>query len=298
MIARFKDKPLDFEPGSKFHYSNSGYFLLGAIIEKVSGKTYEAFLKEAIFEPLGMKDTGYDHHRDGPAEAGLGLRPQGRRAGQRRLPGHEPALRRRARSTRPSGDLLKWDRASKAGKLALEGARWPAMFTPFKNDYAYGWVDRRPQGPQGGRPRRRDQRLRHRHPALPRRRRLRGRPLQRRCPSNPGKVAHDLAAIVFGETVAAAQSPRGGQGRPEGLRRLRRAATARPDVRLTITREGDRLITQATGQAKIEIFPESETDLLPQGRRRPDHVREGGRQGHAPDPPPGRPGHEGEARAE
>ena len=62
MIARFKDKPLEFEPGEKFHYSNSGYFLLGAIIEKVSGKSYEAFLKEAIFDPLGMTDTGYDQH--------------------------------------------------------------------------------------------------------------------------------------------------------------------------------------------------------------------------------------------
>ena len=61
IIARFKDKPLDFKPGEKFHYSNSGYFLLGAIIEKVSGLRYEAFLKEAIFDPLGMKDTGYDH---------------------------------------------------------------------------------------------------------------------------------------------------------------------------------------------------------------------------------------------
>src|SRR5205823_5102992 len=61
MIARFRDKPLDFKPGEKFRYSNSGYFLLGAVIEKLSGKSYEAFLKEAVFDPLGMKDTGYDH---------------------------------------------------------------------------------------------------------------------------------------------------------------------------------------------------------------------------------------------
>jgi CubicO group peptidase (beta-lactamase class C family) len=43
-------------------YSNSGYLLLGAIVEKAAGKSYEAFLKEAIFEPLEMHDTGYDHH--------------------------------------------------------------------------------------------------------------------------------------------------------------------------------------------------------------------------------------------
>ena len=48
-------------PGSKFSYNNSGYFLLGAIIEKVTGKPYEQVLKEKILDPLGMKNTGYDH---------------------------------------------------------------------------------------------------------------------------------------------------------------------------------------------------------------------------------------------
>ena len=95
MIARFKDKPLDFRPGEKFAYSNSGYFLLGAAIEKVSGKSYEAFLKEAIFDPLDMKDTGYDLSATRPAPPGLGLHPQGRRAGERRLSRHGAAVRRR-----------------------------------------------------------------------------------------------------------------------------------------------------------------------------------------------------------
>jgi len=61
-IERFKDKPLEFTPGEKFKYSNSGYILLGYIIEKVSGKSYEEFLKENIFQPLNMMNTGYDHH--------------------------------------------------------------------------------------------------------------------------------------------------------------------------------------------------------------------------------------------
>jgi CubicO group peptidase (beta-lactamase class C family) len=50
-----------FEPGTKFEYSNSGYFLLGAILEQVSGKTYEQLLQEQIFSPLGMKNSGYAH---------------------------------------------------------------------------------------------------------------------------------------------------------------------------------------------------------------------------------------------
>lgn len=68
-IARFKDKPLDFQPGKKWHYSNSGYVLLGYIIEQVSGQSYEMFLQQNIFVPLGMTSTGYDHN-DGSLATG------------------------------------------------------------------------------------------------------------------------------------------------------------------------------------------------------------------------------------
>jgi CubicO group peptidase (beta-lactamase class C family) len=61
-IARFKDKPLDFQPGEKYSYSNSGYIVLGYIIEQVSGQTYEDFLQQSIFTPLNLHDTGYDHN--------------------------------------------------------------------------------------------------------------------------------------------------------------------------------------------------------------------------------------------
>src|SRR6266436_662656 len=60
-IKKYASGDLEFEPGTKFVYSNSGYFLLGAIIEKVTGKPYEQVLKENIFDPLGLKDSGYDH---------------------------------------------------------------------------------------------------------------------------------------------------------------------------------------------------------------------------------------------
>src|SRR5438270_5328801 len=62
-IKKYASGDLEFEPGTRFVYSNSGYFLLGAIIEKVTGKPYEQALRENIFDPLGMKNTGYDHWR-------------------------------------------------------------------------------------------------------------------------------------------------------------------------------------------------------------------------------------------
>jgi CubicO group peptidase (beta-lactamase class C family) len=61
VIDLFKNKPLDFNPGEKQSYSNSGYILLGAILEKASGKTYEDFVEQEIFAPLGMKRSRYGH---------------------------------------------------------------------------------------------------------------------------------------------------------------------------------------------------------------------------------------------
>jgi CubicO group peptidase (beta-lactamase class C family) len=60
LVARFRDKPLEFQPGEKWNYSNSGYVLLGYLIEKISGQSYKAFVQENIFKPLGMNDSGYD----------------------------------------------------------------------------------------------------------------------------------------------------------------------------------------------------------------------------------------------
>ncbi len=60
LVEWFKGKPLDFTPGEKFSYTNSGYDLLGYIIEKASGQTYGTFLKENIFDPLGMSNSGYN----------------------------------------------------------------------------------------------------------------------------------------------------------------------------------------------------------------------------------------------
>jgi CubicO group peptidase (beta-lactamase class C family) len=63
-LKTFADKALDFTPGDKFSYSNSGYFLLGVLIEKLAGKSYEKMLQDKIFIPLNMKDSGYDNHGD------------------------------------------------------------------------------------------------------------------------------------------------------------------------------------------------------------------------------------------
>lgn len=62
LVEEFKNLPYDFEPGAKYSYSNSGYALLGYIIEKVSEMSYEQYLKENIFNKLSMVNSGYDDH--------------------------------------------------------------------------------------------------------------------------------------------------------------------------------------------------------------------------------------------
>lgn len=61
LIDSFKSLPLEFEPGTRFQYSNSGYFLLGYIIERISGKTWQDYLQENILTPLGLTNTYTDH---------------------------------------------------------------------------------------------------------------------------------------------------------------------------------------------------------------------------------------------
>jgi CubicO group peptidase (beta-lactamase class C family) len=61
VIAHIRDLPLEFVPGTTWKYDNSGYFLLGYIIEQVSGTSYEAFLQKNILAPLNLRDTGYNH---------------------------------------------------------------------------------------------------------------------------------------------------------------------------------------------------------------------------------------------
>lgn len=136
LIARFKDRPLDFKPGEKFAYSNSGYTLLTAIIEKASGQTYEAYVTDHIFTPLGLKDTGYDHHATilPRRAAGYMLGASGvmnADYGDMSIPAGAGALY----ST--THDLMKWNEALYGGKL-LKPEAVTLMTTPVLKDNGFG----------------------------------------------------------------------------------------------------------------------------------------------------------------
>ena len=139
-LKRFRDKPLEFEPGSRFRYNNSGYVLLGYLIEKITGRSYEDLVEKWIFGPLGMKDTGYDHPERILKNRASGYSNAGKTmANARYLDMTIPHAAGALYST--VEDLLVWDQALYTEKL-LPAKVLERMFTPFKDNYAYGWVVR------------------------------------------------------------------------------------------------------------------------------------------------------------
>jgi D-alanyl-D-alanine carboxypeptidase len=144
IIAFFQNEPFDFEPGTKWKYNNSGYILLGSIIEKVSGKKYEDFLAETIFRPLGLERTRYGS--DAPIVPG-------RVEGYQRTAGgvvNAPYLS----MTQPYSagalvstvdDLARWQAALDTdGFLSAESRRrmWMPVTLPdgTATRYGFGWI--------------------------------------------------------------------------------------------------------------------------------------------------------------
>ena len=139
-VKKHASGDLEFEPGSKFSYNNSGYFLLGAIIERVTGKTYEQVLKENIFDPLGMKNSGYDHYDTILPKRAAGYRPTPN--GYVNAPYLDMSLPYAAGSLYSTvEDLYLWDQALYTDKLLTAESK-ALMYKPFLEQYAYGWVVR------------------------------------------------------------------------------------------------------------------------------------------------------------
>ena len=134
--AVFRDKPLDFEPGEKWKYSNSGYIALALIVEKASGRKFDDFLKENILTPLGLTNTGADlnaliiHHRaSGYTPFGTLMR------NAEYIDMTVPVGAGHLYST--TGDLFKWEQALYGGKL-LKPESLAKMTTAVKDNYGYG----------------------------------------------------------------------------------------------------------------------------------------------------------------
>ncbi len=271
LINSFKNDPYDFDPGTKWIYDNSGYVLLGYIVEKVSGETYESFMRKTFFQPLGMTNTGV--YRSGLALAHEAL-GYGYKDGK-----FERAVNWDMSWAGGAGalystveDLYRWNEGLFSGKV-LDEASLKAAFTPVKtkenqNDdpgdgYGYGWGVSKLRGlreiSHGGGlngfssflSRLPTEKftvaiLANSAPGMPK--------------VEPGALAHKLVEIYLADRLAP-----GPVANMDVSPKAFDAVVGRYDYGgpiLTVTREGDHLFAQLSGQPKIEIFAASETNFF------------------------------------
>lgn len=140
LVDYFKHETPDFAPGEGWRYSNSGYVLVGAVIEAASGQAWHKYLDQALFQPLGMKDTGY-----GADPAIVARQVKGYVTDGKTL---EPAPRISMTQPHAAGalvstvdDLARWARALHEGRV-LDPVTYARMITPVgmakDSDYGYG----------------------------------------------------------------------------------------------------------------------------------------------------------------
>jgi CubicO group peptidase (beta-lactamase class C family) len=255
-VARFRDKPLDFAPGEKFSYSNSGYVLLGYLLEKVTGGTYEKFVRENIFTPLGMQDSGYDSNSAVIPRRAAGYSPGKdglQNAGfiNMTIPFSAGSLY----ST--TGDLLKWEQGLFGGKI-LSAASLKIMTTPFKSDYGCGLFvatkdGRKTIGHAGGIEGFNTQLTYYPDDKLT------VVVLANVSGSGPSEIAANLAAAAHGEAVKLQKDRKAITLDPKTLAPYVGTYELAAGVNMLITLERDQLSEKLGGQETFPIFPESET---------------------------------------
>lgn len=258
-IKRFIDQPLEFAPGEQFRYSNSGYILLGEIIERVAGQSYAEFLRKQIFEPLEMKDSGYDTHNAvlPHRAAGYERNEQGI-ANADYLHMTQPHAAGALYST--VEDLYRWDQALNDGKL-ISKESLEKMYTPVKGNYAYGWQVTRRSGRQ---------QIAHGGGINGFSTYILRVPEEKLCvvvlsnlvPSPVGRMGGDLGTIVWGEPYTLPKQRQVARIDPKLFETYAGRYQLLPEFIFTISHEGQWLMVQATNQGKIEFLPESETKFF------------------------------------
>jgi CubicO group peptidase (beta-lactamase class C family) len=259
-MKRVAGMPLEFEPGARFKYSNTGYTLLGLIIERASGMEYAAFVRKNIFEPLGMKDTGYQDQKTilPRFASGYARGPKGLIHASH-IDMSIPHAAGSLYST--TLDLMKWDAALRDGKL-IGAAGYARYFKPEKDGYAYGWLVREQNGLTV-----------HQHGGG-----IEGfSTVITRVPgekllivalanienSQAGRLATDLLQLSLGKDVPKPAVRKEIQLPAEVLGRYPGVYAFSPAFAMTVTLEDGQLMTQATNQPKIPIFAETERRFFP-----------------------------------
>lgn len=264
LVKKAASFPLDFQPGEKWSYSNTGYILLGILIRKVAGKFYGDFLKERIFGLLGMTTARIITEEDIVMNRADGYRiSKGELKNQQYV---SPAL-----NTTADGslyltvlDMAKWDGALYGEKL-LKKSSLDQIWTPVKlnsgktQDYGFGW----------GFDKIRNHRIIEHggawqgfttHIARYVDDKLTVIVLTNLAGANPSRIAHQVAGL-YNEELRPIERKRIKLD-PKTLDLYQGEYQLDAETILTISRQGDKLILEARGVLKTELFAESETEFF------------------------------------
>lgn len=138
IMALFKDKPLDFSPGTGWNYSNSGYSLLGYIIEAVTKTSYETAVRKYIFTPLQMTHSGFDFANLKSADKTTGYFMLNDKTAQPAPIVDSTVSFSAGAIYSTTGDLYLWLEALQQNTI-LSKTQQEKAFTPVRNNYGYGW---------------------------------------------------------------------------------------------------------------------------------------------------------------
>jgi CubicO group peptidase (beta-lactamase class C family) len=258
-IVTVRDKSLDFVPGEKMSYSNSGYLVLGHVIERVTGASYEKFVTDNIFTPLGMKNSGYDSNTAIIPRRAAGYMPSPTgpvNAGfvHMSIPHAAGALY----ST--TEDLLRWEQGLFGGKL-ISATSLAKMTTPFKGDYALGVVVQTAGGRRvvqhGGGIDGFNTFLAY-YPDN----KVTVAVLANINGQTPPQIATKLAELAHGGVVQLTSERKEIALPVATLSKYVGTYELAPGAHMMIRLAGDRLTTQLTGQQQFPIFAESETKFF------------------------------------
>jgi CubicO group peptidase (beta-lactamase class C family) len=258
VIERIKDKPLDFRPGEKYAYSNTGYFILGMLIEKLGGQTYAEFLQDNIFTPLGMKDSGYDTEAAIiPRRAHGYERRGGAIVNAQFLDMGIPYAAGSLYST--THDLLIWSKALSTGKV-VKPASFQRMTTPVKSNYGFGLIMQPLEG---------HRRIFHHGGINGFTSSLITYPddkmtviVLNNAPGTSDDIATKFAMLMFGKPVVLNSERTEMTVDAATLARYVGRYQLRPEFVLEVALQNGKLVAQAATQPEIPIFAESQTKFF------------------------------------
>jgi CubicO group peptidase (beta-lactamase class C family) len=254
MIAVFKDRTPDFSPGTRYKYSNSGYILLGYIIQKVSGKPYEQVVRELIFRPLQMQQSGFDYKSlNHPAKSTGYFVLDSDTVRSSIVDSSVSYAAGSIYST--TGDLYKWHKALYTDKVVKQSSLEQA-WKPFRAKYGFGWgidsVDGKRMISHGG-------------GIFGFTTDMLRVPADDICiilltnkPDQLGGITSNLLNILYNKPFTMPRQ------RPEitlpdsTLRQYVGVYELIPTFRITVTLENGQLKAQATGQSKFDLFAQRE----------------------------------------